>query len=240
MAIGWLLSLTDLSVERDAEQQRVVLLRFLSHDLRAPHSAILALLDIQSHQAPGDSQVFKQIELQVRRALSLTEAFVQLAKAESEAYQFEPSIFAMLILDAFDQAITIAQLKNVQLVHDLDEEAEGMVSADQSLLTRALFNLLENAIKYSPAGSRITVHMSCIEGWLSCEIADQGKGIAADELPRLFSQYQRFASAQGSDGLGLGLSMVKAVVDRHGGRIFCESMVGQGTTFSLQLPLLEE
>ncbi|MBV4464668.1 CHASE2 domain-containing protein [Pseudomonas sp. SWRI79] len=238
--IGWLLSLTDLSVERDAEEQRAVLLRFLSHDLRAPHSAILALLDVQRHQVSGDTQVFSQIELQVRKALNLTEAFVQLAKAESEAYQFQPSMFAMLLLDTFDQASSIAHLKNIQLLHDLDEDAEVLVLADQSLLTRALFNLLENAIKYSPAGSRISVRVSCAEGWLLCEIADQGRGIAVDELPELFSQYRRFTSAHGSDGLGLGLSMVKAVVDRHGGRISCHSVVGQGTTFSVQLPLLSE
>ncbi|MBV7494829.1 CHASE2 domain-containing protein [Pseudomonas sp. NPDC086112] len=238
--IGWLLSLTDLSVERDAEEQRAVLLRFLSHDLRAPHSAILALLDVQRHQVPGDTQVFNQIELQVRKALNLTEAFVQLAKAESEAYQFQPSMFAMLLLDTFDQASSIAHLKNIQLLHDLDEDAEALVLADQSLLTRALFNLLENAIKYSPAGSRISVRVSYAEGWLLCEIADQGRGIAVDELPELFSQYRRFTSAHGSDGLGLGLSMVKAVVDRHGGRISCRSVVGQGSTFSIQLPLLSE
>ena len=238
--IGWLLSLTDLSVERDAEEQRAVLLRFLSHDLRAPHSAILALLDVQRHQVSGDTQVFSQIELQVRKALNLTEAFVQLAKAESEAYQFQPSMFAMLLLDTFDQASSIAHLKSIQLLHDLDEDAEVLVLADQSLLTRALFNLLENAIKYSPAGSRISVRVSCAEGWLLCEIADQGRGIAVDELPELFSQYRRFTSAHGSDGLGLGLSMVKAVVDRHGGRISCHSVVGQGTTFSVQLPLLSE
>lgn len=238
--IGWLLSLTDLSVERDAEEQRAVLLRFLSHDLRAPHSAILALLDVQRHQMSGDTQVFSQIELQVRKALNLTEAFVQLAKAESEAYQFQPSMFAMLLLDTFDQASSIAHLKNIQLLHDLDEDAEALVLADQSLLTRALFNLLENAIKYSPVGSQISVRVSYAEGWLMCEIADQGRGIAVDELPELFSQYRRFASAHGSDGLGLGLSMVKAVVDRHGGRISCHSVVGQGTTFSVQLPLLSE
>ncbi|MCP1442458.1 CHASE2 domain-containing sensor protein/signal transduction histidine kinase [Pseudomonas sp. GGS8] len=238
--IGWLLSLTDLSVERDAEEQRAVLLRFLSHDLRAPHSAILALLDVQRHQVSGDTQVFSQIELQVRKALNLTEAFVQLAKAESEAYQFQPSMFAMLLLDTFDQASSIAHLKNIQLLHDLDEDAEALVLADQSLLTRALFNLLENAIKYSPAGSRITVRVSCAKGWLTYEIADQGRGIAVEELPELFSQYRRFASAHGSDGLGLGLSMVKAVVDRHGGRISCHSVLGQGTTFSVQLPLLSE
>ncbi|MNN61411.1 Sensor protein DivL [compost metagenome] len=149
-------------------------------------------------------------------------------------------MFAMLVLDAFDQAMSIAQLKQIELRHDLDDDAEGMVLADQSLLTRALFNLLENAIKYSPSGSRVTVRVSCAQGWLTCDISDQGKGLSAAELPELFSQYRRFASAQGSDGLGLGLSMVKAVVDRHGGRILCESQVGQGTTFSVQLPLLDE
>ncbi|WP_426789066.1 hypothetical protein, partial [Xanthomonas campestris] len=67
--IGWLLSLTDLSAERAAEEQRGVLLRFLSHDLRAPHSAILALLDVHRHQAGADAPLFEQIERQVRRAL---------------------------------------------------------------------------------------------------------------------------------------------------------------------------
>ena len=235
-AIGWLLSLTDLSLEREAEEQRAVLLRFLSHDLRAPHSAILALLDVHN----GESPVFVQIEQQVRRALSLTESFVQLAKAEADGYQFQPTLFAMLVMDAFDQVALVAQLKGIHLVHDLDEADEGMVSADQSLLTRALFNVLENAIKYSPSGTTVRLRHSAAQGWLECRISDQGPGIAAEDLPELFSQYRRFDSAQGSEGLGLGLTMVKAVVERHGGRIRCESVVGKGTTFSLQLPLLEE
>ena len=210
--VGWRWNLTDLSVERDAEKQRAVLLRFLSHDLRAPHSAILALLDVHRHQVGGDSQLFDQIELQVRRALELTDGFIQLARAESEAYQFQPSLFAMLVLDVFDQA----------------------------LLTRALFNLLENAIKSSVSGTRIHLRVSQRDGWLICELIDQGKGITAEELPELFSQYRRFSSAQGIDGVGLGLSMVKAVVDRHGGRIECQSEVGRGTTFRLQFPLFTE
>ncbi|KTC33231.1 histidine kinase, partial [Pseudomonas sp. ABAC21] len=130
VALGWLLSLTDLSKEHDAQQHRETMLRFLSHDLRAPHSAILALLDIHS----DDSPVFAQIEQQVRRALNLTESFVQLAKAEADGYHFQPTLFAMLVMDAFDQVAVIAHLKGIHLVHDLDEADEGMVSADQSLL----------------------------------------------------------------------------------------------------------
>ena len=81
------------------------------------------------------------------------------------------------------------------------EADEGMVSADQSLLTRALFNVLENAIKYSPSGTTVRLRHGTTEGWLECRISDQGPGIAAEDLPELFSQYRRFESAQGSDGL---------------------------------------
>ncbi|AXJ07896.1 histidine kinase [Pseudomonas fluorescens] len=241
LPIGWLLSLTDLSAERAAEEQRGVLLRFLSHDLRAPHSAILALLDVHRHQAGTDSPLFEQIERQVRRALELTDGFVLLARAESEAYQFQPSLFGMLLMDVLDQALPIAQQKRIELLSDMDEQSqERLILADQGLLTRALFNLLENAIKYSPAGSTVDMRVSCQDDWLSCELTDQGKGIAAEELPDLFSQYRRFSSAQGIDGVGLGLSMVKAVVDHHGGRIECLSVVDQGTTFRVELPLIVE
>ncbi|TFY88414.1 CHASE2 domain-containing protein [Pseudomonas kairouanensis] len=236
VALGWLLSLTDLSKEREAQQHRETMLRFLSHDLRAPHSAILALLDVHN----GESPVYAQIEQQVRRALSLTESFVQLAKAEADGYHFQPTLFAMLVMDAFDQVAVIAQLKGIHLVHDLDEADEGMVSADQSLLTRALFNVLENAIKYSPSGTTVRLSHTSTQGWLECRISDQGPGISTEDLPELFSQYRRFDSSQGSEGLGLGLTMVKAVVERHSGRISCESVVDKGTTFRLELPLLED
>ncbi|KAA5661829.1 CHASE2 domain-containing protein [Pseudomonas aeruginosa] len=238
-AIGWLVSLIDLSAERDAERQRATLLRFLSHDLRAPHSAILALLDVRPAEDEAGQQVYRQIEQQVRRALGLTDAFVQLAKAESDAYRFEACMFTMLAMDAADQLWPLAQQKDIDLRRDWDDEQEPMVWADPGLLTRALFNLLENAVKYSPAGTVVSLSIRLEGDWLSCRIVDQGKGIAAAELPRLFSQYQCFASAEGSAGLGLGLAMVKTVIDRHGGRIGCQSQVGQGTTFEIRLPLLK-
>ncbi len=203
------MSLIDLSAERDAERQRATLLRFLSHDLRAPHSAILALLDVRPAEDEAGQQVYRQIEQQVRRALGLTDAFVQLAKAESDAYRFEACMFTMLAMDAADQLWPLAQQKDIDLRRDWDDEQEPMVWADPGLLTRALFNLLENAVKYSPAGTVVSLSIRLEGDWLSCRIVDQGKGIAAAELPRLFSQYQRFASAEGSAGLGLGLAMVK-------------------------------
>lgn len=234
-----MVSLIDLSAERDAERQRAALLRFLSHDLRAPHSAILALLDVHPARDQNELQVYRQIVQQVQRALGLTDAFVQLSKAESDAYHFEPCMFTMLAMDATDQLWPLAQHKHIDLQRDWDDTQEPMVWADPGLLTRALFNLLENAVKYSPAGTRITLAIHLQGDWLACRITDQGKGIAAQELPRLFAPYQRLTSAEGSNGLGLGLAMVKTVVDRHGGEIGCQSQVGQGTTFVIRLPLLQ-
>ncbi|WP_248797920.1 CHASE2 domain-containing protein [Pseudomonas sp. MWU13-2105] len=239
VAVGWLFSLADLSLVREAEQQRANLLRFLSHDLRAPHSAILALLEVQRAQH-DEAPVYRQIEQQVRRALGLTESFVHLAKAESEAYTFEPVLFAMLVLDAFDQVAPLAQLKGIELRHRLDEVDESLVRADASLLTRALFNLLENAIKYSPSGTSVSLDVKVAEHALTCGISDQGRGIGAEELPQLFDPYKRFACAGDTEGLGLGLSMVKAVIERHAGRIHCTSVKGQGTTFRFCLPLWED
>ncbi|RBH54083.1 MULTISPECIES: CHASE2 domain-containing protein [Pseudomonas] len=239
VTVGWLFSLADLSLAREAEQQRATLLRFLSHDLRAPHSAILALLEVQRAQH-DDAPLYHQIEQQVRRALGLTEAFVQLAKAESEAYTFEPVLFAMLVLDAFDQVAPLAQLKGIELRHRLDEVDESLVRADASLLTRALFNLLENAIKYSPSGTFVSLDVTVAEHELTCSVGDQGRGIGAQALPQLFEPYKRFAGPDNTEGLGLGLSMVKAVIDRHEGRIHCASVEGQGTTFTLCLPLWQD
>ena len=214
--IGWLLSLTDLSAERAAEEQRGVLLRFLSHDLRAPHSAILALLDVHRHQAGADSPLFEQIERQVRRALDLTDGFVLLARAESEAYQFQPSLFAMLVLDVLDQALPIAQQKRIELLHDMDEESqERLINADQGLLTRALFNLLENAIKYSPSGTTVRLRHSSAQGWLECRISDQGPGVEAAQLGHIFTPFY----TSKAEGLGLGLSMSRSIIEGFGGAL---------------------
>jgi len=114
------------------------------------------------------------------------------------------------------------------------------VRADASLLTRALFNLLENAIKYSPSGTCVSLDVAVADNQLSCSIRDQGRGIGARELPQLFDPYKRFAGPDNIEGLGLGLSMVKAVIDRHEGRIHCASVEGQGTTFTLCLPLWQD
>ncbi|SNS76318.1 sensor domain CHASE2-containing protein [Pseudomonas segetis] len=236
---GWLISLVDLTSEREAEEQRASMLRFLSHDLRAPHSAILSLLSMHQAENDGHDQVFASIDKQVRRALRLTDDFLQLTKAESSEYRFEAVLFDSIVQDAVDEVWTLARNKMIRLKTCWPDE-EAVVSADPGLLCRALFNLLENAIKYSPANTCVSVTLSIEQGMAVCVIADQGEGISAENIAQLFRNYQRFSLDTSVGGIGLGLAMVKAVVERHGGTIECQSVVGEGSVFSLKLPLLDE
>lgn len=233
-----LVSLVDLTAEREMEAQRTNMLRFLSHDLRAPHSAILSLLDTAKREN-GDHEALEQIRYQTNRALRLIDDFTHLSRADTAAFQLRPTLFAAVALDACDQVWAQAQAKGIHIDKVLIAD-DAMVMADQALLCRALFNLLENAIKYSPPESRVELRLEQQDGWVSCAVSDEGDGIATEDMPHLFDLYRRLSSARTSDGLGLGLPMVGMVADCHAGRVECQSKLGQGSCFTLHLPAMPD
>jgi signal transduction histidine kinase len=113
------------------------------------------------------------------------------------------------------------------------------VEADQALLHQAIYNLVENAIKYTPDHGRVTIHTASRPGFLIFSVEDSGIGIPTDDLPRLFEKFyrgkQREARAQ--HGSGLGLAIVHSIAESHGGRVWVDSTVGKGSTFHLQIPM---
>jgi signal transduction histidine kinase len=113
------------------------------------------------------------------------------------------------------------------------------ISADVGLIERALENVLDNALRYTPEGGEIDIRLKPHGDRLCNEVRDTGSGIAADEVPLVFDRFQR-ASSSGADddsrGAGLGLAIAKRAVELHGGNIQCESQVGEGTTFRFDLP----
>jgi signal transduction histidine kinase len=115
------------------------------------------------------------------------------------------------------------------------------VEADQALLHQAVYNLVENAIKYTPDHGQVTISTLSQPGYLTFAIKDSGIGIASDDLPRLFEKFyrgkQREARAQ--HGSGLGLAIVHSIATNHGGRVWVDSSVGKGSTFYLQIPLIQ-
>jgi signal transduction histidine kinase len=125
------------------------------------------------------------------------------------------------------------------LTLDLDANLEPILG-DFNQLERALLNLVSNAIKFTPPGGRITVSSGMIKKNIAVKVKDTGVGIAPEEISRLFSEFQRLTGSGSTEGSGLGLFIVKTIVEAHGGSVSVESAVGAGTTFTILLPTLSK
>ena len=248
-AVGWIAGLVDVTLLHDAERQREDALRLLSHDMRSPQASIVTLVETERARGTIESaparELMARIERYARRALQLADDFVQLARAESQAYTLEPTSLVDLLTDASDEVWPQARASRIRIDVRRDGDEMGWINADRSLMCRVLVNLLNNAVKYSPMDTRIVCTIMAPGGDAShgeprvtCSIADQGYGIAADDLERLFKPFHRFHTAQRPEvgGAGLGMAFVWTVVTRHGGDIAVQSEVGRGTTITLSLP----
>lgn len=245
---GWIVSLADISTIREAERSRDETLRFLSHDMRAPQASILALLELQSEpdSALPPEEFFSRIEKASRKTLGLADNFVQLARAESHEYRLQEVDFRDVLFDAIDEMWSLAKGKQIEILTEIDNSADYTVMADRALMTRALTNLLSNAINYSPPKARIVCSLSLSfnideskpSSRVACRICDAGYGIALDDQKKLFRRFARvdLPDQPRHDGIGLGLVFVKTVVERHAGEISFVSAPAVGTCFTLQLP----
>ncbi|WP_322013720.1 CHASE2 domain-containing protein [Paraburkholderia sp. J12] len=247
-AVGWIAGLVDVTALHDAERQRENALRLLSHDMRSPQASIVALVETERERGTLDTapvrDVMDRIERYARRALTLADDFVQLARAESQVYALEPTSLAELVIDASDEVWPQAHAKRIQIETVFEDDQMGWISADRSLMTRALVNILNNAVKYSPPDTRIV----CTIGGAAptaqhvvCSIRDEGYGIDPADQAKLFEPFRRFHAGQRPEvtGVGLGMAFVKTVVTRHGGDVEVESEPGRGTTLTLSLPALD-
>ncbi len=229
--------LADITAVANAAQEREEVLQLLSHDMRSPQAAILALLDGQD---ATDSN--KRIEDHARRTLALADNFVGLARIKSSEFSGEDILLSDLVIEANDSLWPLAKQRGIK--SRVDDQSDGaFIVGEPSSLYRSFVNLIDNAIKYSPDNGEISLLLRKInldrQPFVSVTIADQGDGIAADMLDQLF---ERFASddseAKGIvKGAGLGLNFVAAVIERHGGTISAENARKGGARFTILLPL---
>jgi CHASE2 domain-containing sensor protein/signal transduction histidine kinase len=240
---GWIITFSDISDLREAERTREEVLAFLSHDMRSPQSSIIALLELHELD-PDDNpkeEVHKRIEQYARRTLALSEQFLQLARAETKVHEPTKEDFGAIAEEAVDDVWAAAEQKAIRVEMKWDGEPLP-VEADRPLLLRAVFNLLTNAVKYSPEKTRVTVtvaeRMVAGKPMHVCEVADQGYGISAENQEKLFERYRRFSEPgqPKAQGAGLGMAFVKTVIEKHGGTIGVASVPGEGSTFTLILP----
>lgn len=227
--------ISDVTQVRAAERQRDIALRFLSHDMRSPQAAIVALVE-HRRQFPSDipePKFLKLIGQYASSALALADDFLFLAHAESRPPRLALVDVALLLGDAVDD--TWFQARDKQTEVRLTAEPGMTVRADVRLLRRAFANLIGNAIKYS--AQRATVEIVTEDGKAEWRIAvvDYGIGISPDHVPHLFGEFVRLGNDNASPGHGLGLAFVKSVIDGLGGHIdvHCRD---DGTTFVVRLP----
>lgn len=228
---------------RHVQAKREETLRFLSHDMRAPQNAILAMIAMQRREPDtrSEAEVLARIERRALDTLELMDGFVQLERAEVVTLGQQAIELGDLLQEACDACWELARQRHIELDIDARED-HAWVRGDRKLLGRVLRNLIDNAIKYSPDHTRIRCQISRVDTQWHISIEDQGRGIPPEQLERIFEPFTRVAGdAPGNaSGAGLGLAFVRLTLQRHGGTISAYSQERQGSTFVVSLPALKE
>ena len=224
--------------EHNSLVQQVILA--LSHDLRNSLSVIQTSRDILSRYLDrmSDERCTYRLDLirrQVQYAMQLLEKTVQMARGEAD--DFNPKLINIELLCQ-------VSLEDVQSFYNTTHQFQfvntGQVRSariDEVLVSRILINLLSNAVKYSPDNSEVRLELDRQDKWIVLRVTDQGIGISKDDLQHLFDPFFRSEEVQGKQGTGLGLSIVQDCVERHQGQIDVESRIGQGSIFTVKLPI---
>jgi two-component system phosphate regulon sensor histidine kinase PhoR len=216
----------------------------VSHELRTPLASIQGYTETLIDGAIGDPAYNMRflgiIRHNAERLARLTEDLLTLSRVEQKRQKFEFEIhFAnALIHDAFEMMQPIAEKNRIQLTEERAAE-DAVVCCDSEAVSQILSNLMENAIKYTPAGGRISVGAAPEGAMVEFFVRDTGIGIPEEDLPRLFERFYRVDKARSRElgGTGLGLAIVKHLVAAHNGVMRVESRVHEGSTFAFTLPV---
>ena len=169
--------------------------------------------------------------------LVMLNTLMDISEAESGTMQLqrESLMLADVVARAVDLYRDVAEAKGVALT--ADASVEVAVVADRTRLEQVAANLIDNAVKYTPPGGRVDVEVRRDGATAIMRVRDTGAGIPPDELPRIFERLFRGDTSRAERGLGLGLSLVRAIVEAHGGTVSVESEPGRGSVFTVSLPL---
>ena len=218
----------------------------VSHDLRTPLTRLRGTAEMAlASPPPGDCaqqaehyrEVLADCVEESDRVLVMLNTLMDISEAESGTMQLrrEPVALADVVARAVDLYRDVADAKGVALA--AAAPADIVVTADRTRLEQVAANLIDNAVKYTPAGGRVDVEVRREADAAVLRVRDTGPGIPADELPRIFDRLFRGDTSRAERGLGLGLSLVKAIVEAHGGTVEVISEPGRGSVFTVRLPL---
>ncbi len=237
-----LLLFQDMTKVRQTEALRRDFISTVSHELRTPLAALKALAETLQAGALEDPPVAQrfldQIETEVDSLNLLVNELLELSRIESGRVPLNlaPTQALDIVNPAVERLRLQAERNSLSLEIECAEELPA-VMADSSRVEQVLVNLLHNAIKFTPAGGKVSVSVTKGEGELQFAIADTGIGISADDLPRIFERFYKVDQSRATSGTGLGLAIARHLVEAHGGRIWANSQIGKGSTFYFTIPL---
>jgi heavy metal sensor kinase len=213
-----------------------------SHELKTPLTTIRgeAEVALMGELTPGEyRRTLQSIVEEVERMSAVVENLLTLARADADQVSLrrEPVPLHETVMAVFEGLEGVARRKGVSL--DLDEIAEVCCEGDALWLQQVVTNLVANAVKYTLPGGRVWIGLREEKGWACLTVRDTGVGIPPEHLPHIFDRFYRVDAGRSRDsgGTGLGLSIVRWVVEAHGGTVHADSELGQGSTFTVRLPV---
>ena len=219
----------------------------MSHELRTPLNAIIGFADVLGQKMFGElnakqAEYVSDIVGSGRHLLLLINDILDLAKVEAGRMVLEPAAFSLR--ETLGTGVTMVRERaashGIALSLDVAPDVD-VITADERKVKQIVFNLLSNAVKFTPDGGRITIVATRTAGEVQVSVRDSGVGIAPGDQAALFNEFaQTDDGRRAAEGTGLGLTLTKRLVELHGGRIWVESQVGSGSTFTFALPLLVE
>jgi two-component system sensor histidine kinase/response regulator len=219
-------------------------IQMATHDLRNPLNVILGYanvinrLDVAGHDQALRAQAVTSIQQSVDKMRTLVTDLLDLAQFETRSYlSITPVPLGAFLEKCLGGLHVIAIQKNTELVYTPPPD-EVIVRIDESYMARVIDNLVLNAIKYTPGGGRVKVTGLCDAETVTIEVTDTGLGIPEEDLPHIFDAFYRVrhSEQENVEGSGLGLSIVKTIVEQHGGKVDVQSDPGHGSTFRVVLP----
>jgi GAF domain-containing protein len=227
-----------------ASQHKSEFLANMSHELRTPLNAIIGFSEVLAARMFGavnakQAEYLQDILESGQHLLSLINDILDLSKVEAGRMELEAADFDLP--RAIDNALILvrerASRRGITLASTVDEHL-GLIRGDERKVKQVLLNLLSNALKFTPEGGRIDVRAALREGWAEVSVADTGVGIAPEDQEAVFEEFRQVGTADKKvEGTGLGLALSRKFVELHGGRIWVESALDQGSTFTFTLPV---
>jgi two-component system phosphate regulon sensor histidine kinase PhoR len=231
----------DLTDVRRTEQVRRDFIANVSHELRTPLAAVKSVIETLQGGAMNDAAVaadfLQRADREVDRLVQMVEELLELSRIESGDIPARRDLVepAEPVRSASDRLRPQAERAGLDFVVEIAADLPA-VRGDRGGLERAVVNLVQNAIRFTPEGGRVTVSATQDASGVLISVADNGVGIDPDDLPRVFERFFKADRARRSGGTGLGLALVKHTVEAHGGRIEVRSEAGEGATFRVWLP----